>query len=132
MARAGTTTPFNFGATISTDQANYDGNFTFGTGRKGSYREKTVPVGSFVANRFGLHDVHGNVREWVQDCWNSGYQGAPRDGSAWERGDCSKRVLRGGSWGYVPRDLRCAVRDRNSTGNRNGFVGFRIARTLTP
>ena len=132
VARAGTTTPFHFGATISTDQANYDGNYPYGSGRKGKYRKKTVPVGSFAANRFGLHDVHGNVWEWVQDCWNSGYQGAPRDGSAWERGDCSKRVLRGGSWVDGPRVLRCAIRSRFPSGLRDGKLGFRIARTLTP
>ena len=132
VARAGTTTPFHFGTTISTGQANYDGNYTYGSGRKGRYREKTVPVGRFAANRFGLHDVHGNVREWVQDCWNGGYQGAPRDGSAWERGDCSKRLLRGGSWDFVPRYLRSANRYWNSTGYRNYLNGFRIARTLTP
>ena len=132
VARAGTTTPFHFGSTISTEQANYDGNFTYGSGRKGGYREKTVPVGSFPANRFGVHDVHGNVWEWVQDCWNGSYHGAPRDGSAWERGDCSRRILRGGSWYDLPWYLRSANRVRNSTGFRLDFNGFRIARTLTP
>ena len=117
VARAGTTTPFHFGSTISTEQANYDGNFSYGSGRKGRYREKTVPVGRFAANRFGLHDVHGNVWEWVQDCWNASYQGAPRDGSAWERGDCSKRVLRGGSWLDEPWFLRSANRDWLSSGS---------------
>ena len=131
-ARAGTTTPFHFGATISTDQANYDGNYTYGSGREGRYREKTAPVGRFPANRFGLHDVHGNVWEWVQDCWNASYHGAPRNGSAWERGDCSKRVLRGGSWNLKPRILRSANRYWFSSGNRNIYLGFRIARTLTP
>ena len=98
VARAGTTGPFHTGATISPAQANYDGNYTYGSGRKGVYRERTVSVGSFSPNAFGLHDVHGNVWEWVQDCWNKKYDGAPRDGGAWERGDCSLRVARGGSW----------------------------------
>ena len=98
VARAGTSTPFHTGGTISTSQANYDGNYTYGNGREGEYRERTVPVGSFGANAFGLHDVHGNVWEWVEDCWNDSYRGAPSDGSAWERGDCSSRVYRGGSW----------------------------------
>ena len=88
-ARAGTTGPFHFGATISTDQANYDGNYIYGSGREGVYRKKTVPVGSFPANGFGLHAVHGNVWEWVEDCWHASYRGAPSDGSAWVTGgDC--------------------------------------------
>ena len=131
VARAGTTTPFHFGSTISTDQANYDGNYTYGSGREGEYRKRTVPVGSFPANEFGLHDVHGNVWEWVEDCWHGDYRGTPSDGSAWTSGgDCSRRVLRGGSWNDDPWLLRSALRNRNDAGFRNDDVGFRVARTL--
>ena len=132
VARAGTTTPFHTGRTISTEQANYDGNYTYGSGREGVYRERTTPVGSFEPNGFGLHDVHGNVWEWVEDCWNINYRRAPTDGSAWLRGDCDRRVLRGGSWGNVPGYLRSAVRLRDTAGGRSDEVGFRVARTLTP
>ena len=93
---------------------------------------KTASVGSFPANAWGLHDMHGNVWEWVQDCWNEGYAGAPVDGSGWLSGDCSKRVVRGGSWGYAPRLLRAAFRFRNTTDIRYFFSGFRVARALTP
>ena len=132
MARAGTTGPFHTGGTISAEQANYNGNYAYGGGVGGVYRERTVPVGSFSPNAFGLYDVHGNVWEWVQDCWNGGYQGAPSDGGAWEDGDCADRVLRGGAWYNEPRYLRSADRDRNLAGDRNANVGFRVARTLTP
>ena len=132
MARAGTTTPFHTGRTISTEQANYDGNHTYGAGRKGRYRRQTVPVGSFAANGFGLYDMHGNVREWTHDCWNGSYRGAPTDGSAWERGECGRRVVRGGSWYNVPWYLRSAIRFRYVTGIRFDNLGFRVARTLTP
>ncbi len=135
VARGGTTGPFHYGGTITTDQANYDGNYKYGSGSKGMYREKTVGVGSFPANDFGLHDVHGNVWEWVEDCWHENYKGAPTDGSAWEResgGDCRYRVLRGGSWSYAPRSLRSADRFRIFAGDRFYINGFRIARTLTP
>ena len=132
-ARAGTTGPFHFGSTISTDQANYNGNYTYGSGRKGVYREKTVPVGSFPANAFGLHDIHGNVREWVEDCWHDSYAYAPSDGRPWDtRGDCYRRVLRGGSWDNLPGNLRTAVRLRSTAGFRNIYDGFRVSRTLTP
>ena len=73
-ARAGTTTPFHTGATILTDQANYNGNSVYGSGRRGTYRERTTPTGTFAPNEFGLYDVHGNVWEWVQDCWHYGYE----------------------------------------------------------
>ena len=97
----------------------------------------TAPVGSFQPNAFGLYDMHGNVWEWVQDCWNSGYGGAPEYGSAWTAGatlDCGRRVLRGGSWSNEPRDLRSAKRAsnrvRNTTDDRVDNVGFRVGRTL--
>ena len=131
-ARAGTRTPFHTGATISTDQANYDGNFTYGAGREGVYRQRTVPVATFGANEWGLHDVHGNVWEWTADCWNDRYAGAPADGSAWEYGNCSFRVLRGGSWLSIPMVLRSAHRDGSSTAARNFNESFRVARTLAP
>ena len=132
VARAGTTGPFHFGATLSTSQANYDGNFFYGSGRPGEYRGRTVSVGSFPSNEFGLHDVHGNVWEWVEDCWNGSYAGALADGGAWETGDCSRRVMRGGSWKGVPWGLRSANRCRFTAGDRIDFIGFRVARTLTP
>ena len=128
-ARAGTTTPFWWGSSISTNQANYDGNYTYG-GSKGEYRQKTLAVDSFAPNRWGLYNVHGNVWEWVQDCW-SAYNGAPSDGSAQTTGDCGRRVLRGGSWSNLPRDLRSAIRDGNSPSGRNYLVGFRVGSTLS-
>ncbi len=93
---------------------------------------QTAPVGLFSPNGFGLYDVLGNAYEWVQDCWNASYKGAPGDGRAWKQGNCSLRVARGGSWYVIPRDLRAAFRFRNTTGNRLDNLGFRIARTLTP
>ncbi len=132
VARGGTRTPFHTGETISTGQANYNGNFTYGSGYRGRYRGRTVAVGSFDANGYGMHDVHGNVWEWVEDCWNDDYRGAPDDGSAWESGECSQRVMRGGSWNYPPGLLRSAYRFRIDTGNRNHLAGFRVARTLAP
>ena len=92
--------------------------------------EYTAPVGSFAPNAFGLYDVLGNVWEWTGDCWNDSYAGAPTTGSAWQSGDCSRRVLRGGSWLNFPRFLRSADRNRNTTDNRSNFAGFRVARTL--
>ena len=125
-ARAGTTTRYSWGDEIGSNLANCNG-----CGSRWD-DEKTASVGSFPANAWGLHDMHGNVWEWVQDCWNGSYQGAPEDGSAWERGNCSRRVLRGGSWCYNPRFLRAADRNRKSSGRRISYLGFRIARTVTP
>lgn len=131
-ARAGSDTAFWWGNRISPDQANYDGNFAYNNGPTGVYREQTLPVGSFAANPFGLFDVHGNVWEWVQDCYVDGYAGAPRDGSARSSSGCSLRVLRGGSWFNFPWFLRSAFRYRDWPVNRFIIFGFRLARTLTP
>jgi formylglycine-generating enzyme required for sulfatase activity len=131
-ARAGTTTPFSTGETISTEQANYDGNYTYAGGSKGTDRRKMVPVGSFKPNAFGLHDMHGNVWEWVEDPWHDSYKGAPTDGSAWAKdGDRSRRILRGGSWGLDPRLIRSALRGRLDSVLRGNYLGFRVARSLT-
>jgi formylglycine-generating enzyme required for sulfatase activity len=129
-ARAGTDTPFHSGETINIDLANYDGNFIYGGGSKGIYRKQTVAVGSFPPNSFGLHDVHGNVREWVEDCWNNSYVGAPSYSYIRTVGDCRRRVLRGGSWGSEPRNVRSAIHSGYVIEFRNYGIGFRIARTL--
>ncbi len=120
-ARAGTVTRYSFGDYLSPREANYGG--TAG---------KTQPVGSYAPNGFGLCDMHGNAWEWVQDCWHNNYAGAPAGGRAWENGDCADRVLRGGSWYFISRDLRSARRFGNDAGSRLDYVGFRVARTLTP
>ena len=133
VARAGTTGPFHFGRMISTNQVNYNGRPVYGLARMGVNRKKTVSVGRFSSNGYGLHDVHGNVWEWVEDCWHASYTGAPKDGRAWTMGgDCTRRVLRGGSWYNSPTRLRAANRDGNGTGFRSIIFGFRVARTLTP
>ena len=133
-ARARTSGPFHFGSTISTRRANYDGTYTYGSGRKAEYRKRTVSVGALApANEFGLHDVHGNVWEWVEDCWHEGYTEAPVDGTAWTKGgDCTLRGMRGGSWYNKPKHLRSAFRGWNTPESRHYDVGFRIARNLTP
>ena len=131
-ARAGTTTLFSTGRTITPDQANFNGNYTYGGSAKGVYRERTVDVGSFRPNAFGLYDMHGNVWEWVQDCYHDSYQSAPADGSAWTTGMQNYRVLRGGAWIDNPQGLRSALRLWNRPHNRNRYNGFRLARTLNP
>ena len=121
--RAGTTTPFAFGKTLTTDAANYDGNQTYNDGPEGEYRKQTTPVDEFdLANAFGLCDMHGNVDEWCADHWHSNYEDAPTNGSAWLTADeTSSRVLRGGSWNDDPWYCRSATRfnfrpdDRNDT-----------------
>lgn len=128
-ARAGTTTPFAFGATISPNQANYVGTSAYAGGPNGIHRGQTVVVGSFRPNAWGLYDMHGNVWEWVEDCSNESYVGAPSDGSAWTGGGCSKRILRGGSWYSESRNLRSAIRVRAETDFRILYYGFRVART---
>jgi formylglycine-generating enzyme required for sulfatase activity len=90
----------------------------------------TAPVGKFLPNAFGLYDMHGNVRQWVEDCFHDSYSGAPTDGSTWTSADCSLHVQRGGAWGYAPTSLRSASRDGIEPTLRRSFTGFRVARTL--
>ncbi len=123
-ARAGSATARPWGAGIGKNTANCRGCGGRWNGKQ------TAPVGSFSSNRFGLHDMMGNVYEWTEDCWNDGYQGAQNDGTAWTRDDCKKRVLRGGSIYDGPRYVRSAYRLRNTTDFRNSSIGFRVARTL--
>jgi formylglycine-generating enzyme required for sulfatase activity len=129
--RAGTTTPFSSGPTISVSQANYDGTFAFGSGRRGLFRQETAVVGSFAANAFGLSDMHGNVWEWCADNWHDSYLGAPVNGTAWlDDGDPTRRVCRGGSWNSSPWFLRSAVRNRLEPDYRDHNLGFRVARII--
>lgn len=131
--RAGTTTPFHFGETITAELANYNGNYTFAEAPKGSYREQTTPAGEFPSNTFGLYDMHGNVREWCADHWHENYQGAPRDEKPWITGrNAERRVIRGGSWGSFPANCRSAVRDCISPAVRDYAIGFRVSRAVQP
>ena len=129
-ARAGATTAYYFGSTISESQANFDRPLD---GSQGG----TALVGSYSANALGLYDMHGNVWEWVEDCWHDDYTGAPTGGSAW-LSECRKinekesRVLRGGSWFDSPPNLRSAIRSGAYASSRFSSYGFRVARTLTP
>ena len=145
--RAGTTTPFHFGETISTEVANYDGNHTYGQGKTGVYREKTTPVGSFnAANAWGLYDMHGNLYEWCLDDWHDSYEGAPSDGRPWFKNDnhsrfegdwqhwlytilqhSNSKLLRGGYWLSFPRYCRSAYRDCNGPDYCDDCRGFRVA-----
>jgi formylglycine-generating enzyme required for sulfatase activity len=136
VTRAGTTTPFWWGSSISSRQANYDGQFTYPSTEKdkGEFRRQTIPVDAFQPNPWGLYQVHGNVSEWVEDCWHKTYDGAPADGSAWINADCTDRVMRGGSWNFAPWQLRAADRGRFgaavfASGGLIG-IGLRVARTL--
>jgi len=122
--------PFATGTTINYKQANYDANFVYGDGKVGVFRQRTVTVGTFAGNAFGLHDMHGNVWEWVQDCYKDSYDGAPIDGSAVALPDCELRILRGGSWNYFPQLLRSAYRYATAPDVRLDMVGFRVARSL--
>jgi len=125
--RAETTSPFHFGARITTGQANFNGNNTYNGSAKGEYREMTIPVGSFPPNSFGLFDMHGNVWDWCQDAWHDNYYGAPQDGSAWE-GEPVSRVLRGGCWSSHPWRCRAGRPRRRPPGRPHG--NHRFSRVL--
>jgi formylglycine-generating enzyme required for sulfatase activity len=123
-ARAGTTTAYPWGSAIGKNNANCDGCGSQWDGKQ------TAPVGSFAANGFCLYDMVGNVSAWTEDCYHDSYSGAPTDGSAWTSGDCSRHILRGGSWLFNPWLLRSASRNTNITVLRNSNFGFRVGRTL--
>ena len=129
VARAGTTTPFWWGATISTDQANYNGT-AYGGGSTGEFRGQTVAVDTFAANPWGFYNVHGNVNEWTEDCLNDYNAGNLADGRARTSGKCGQRLLRGGNWLSTPHYVPSAARYRDSIGARFNNHGFRLARTL--
>jgi formylglycine-generating enzyme required for sulfatase activity len=133
--RAGSITPFHFGATITTDLANYRGtdnkeykwSGSYGQGPKGVYHRETTPVNSFPPNAFGLYDMHGNVWEWCQDNYSDSYKNTPIDGSAQTvKGNSGLKVLRGGSWYDYPRSCRSAIRFYYNPEYRNYGVGFRV------
>jgi formylglycine-generating enzyme required for sulfatase activity len=132
VTRAATTTPFWWGPASLENKANYDSTFVYGKGTSGEYRAKTLPVDSFEPNPFGLHQVHGNVWDWTEDCWNGTNAGNPGNGSARRNGDCSLRVVRGGSWIDLPQHIRAASRDVGLSITRSGNIGFRVARALDP
>jgi formylglycine-generating enzyme required for sulfatase activity len=123
-ARAGTTTAYFWGNDIGKGNAN-----CAGCGSQWD-SQQTAPTGSFSPNSFGLHDMHGNVWEWVEDCYQRTYNGAPTAGSAWISDDCINRVVRGGSWIDRPPDLRSAYRGGYSPVTRDDSIGFRVGRTL--
>jgi formylglycine-generating enzyme required for sulfatase activity len=131
-ARAGTMTPFSTGTTITTERANFNGHYTYGNSAPSIFRQKVVEVGAFPASAFGLYDMHGNVWEWVEDCYKESYAGASLDGAAVASGDCSNRVLRGGSWSANPQMVRSANRYWRPPDSRDDYFGFRVARTLGP
>lgn len=131
-ARAGTASPFSTGQTITTDQANFNGGYTYNGSAEGVFRQQTSAVGSFPANAFGLHDIHGNLYEFVEDCWHESYVGAPDDGSPWVSDGCENRVQRDGSWKSRPSFVRAASRARVIANYWRDTFGIRVVRELDP
>jgi hypothetical protein len=137
--RAGSSTPFHFDETISPELANFNGDYTYGDGPKGEYRQQTTPVGMFPANSLGLQDMHGNVWEWCLDQWHSNYDHdrVPNDGSAWVDVDVNQtnikkdeesrlKLLRGGSWRLHPGSCRSSSRGHRQPGDVYIGVGLRV------
>lgn len=130
-ARSGSSLRFNTGDCITTAQANFDGAFPASGCLEGRTRNVTLPVESFAPNAYGLYDTHGNAGEWVEDCWNPNYIGAPTDGSAWLTGDCGRAVIRGGDLALGGAEIRSASRSFSPIESRFR-LGFRVVRALDP
>ncbi|TVQ39394.1 MAG: hypothetical protein EA370_04720 [Wenzhouxiangella sp.] len=129
-ARGGTTGRHYLGDCFSSDQANYNARHPARGCPRGEYRRQPVAVGSFPANPYGLHDMHGNVWQWIQDCANSNYRDAPVDGSAWMRGNCNRGIVRGGAWHDWGLWLRASARYSFPRHSRHAVGGFRVVREL--
>ena len=132
VARSGSAAAYSWGNSIGNGRANCSDWKSVNQGTCNDQWEYTAPVGSFEANDFGVYDMHGNVGEWVEDCWNDNYVGAPGDSSPWLAGDCRRRVWRSGSWQLSPRLVRSTARSKNTIGSRFDSRGFRVARTISP
>jgi formylglycine-generating enzyme required for sulfatase activity len=135
VTRAGTTTPFWWGSSITPNQANYTAISGYPNARSAGTSppsQRTVAVDSYEPNPWGLYQVHGNIWEWTEDCWSDSNIGNPGDGSARTTGDCSHRAVRGGSWLAYPQNVRSAYRARRLAADLLSGVGFRLARTLSP
>lgn len=125
--RAGTVTPFHFGGTLTTEVANYNGEFIYRGEPKGVYRHTTTEVDQFPPNAFGLHDMHGNLWEWCADAWHDSYEGAPTDDRLWQsKGSEAHRVARGGCWHDIPDVCRSAARLKVDAHDAEEILGFRV------
>ena len=127
--RAGTNTPFHFGETLSTDLANYDGNYIYGRGEKGEYRQETTSVGEFPPNAFGLYDMHGNVWEWCGENWHENYGKTLKNKTIlpFKYKKDFEKLLRGCSWYYSPGYCRSAIRYGYDADYSLDNLGFRVA-----
>ncbi|MFM6027063.1 MAG: SUMF1/EgtB/PvdO family nonheme iron enzyme [Dolichospermum sp.] len=125
--RAGTTTPFYFGQSITPNLVNYDGNYPYAAAQKGEYRQQTTEVGVFPPNNFGLYDMHGNVWEWCEDDWKDSYLNSPVNGDALINRAEESRVIRGGAWLYFGSCCRCSMRNKDIHNVRHHYYGFRVS-----